>query len=198
MGMRIFLTIFLLFFFANCKDASLHFPLNIDPPKKASDFRLTDKNGVPFELYKDTKGKSIIILFFGYAHCPDICISVLEKLSKVLERLSEKEKMRISMIFISIDPSRDNAASLREYASRFNPNIYILSGDTKTITDIKNNYKIFAEKNSRFHLNSGESEIIHSTNLIWIDKNYKMIRSLPHQFDQNDLLEEIQFAIQSQ
>ncbi len=193
--MRKIVYIFLLFFFADCKKASLHFPENTRPYRIAENFQLTDQLGKSINFYENTTGKKITILFFGYAHCPDICISVLQKLSKTYDMLDEKEKDQVQFLFISIDPSRDNFIKLKEYSKQFNKNIIFLTGDLNEIQNIKTRFKIIAEKNESQTDSKKKSELIHSTNLLWINSDKEIIRSLPHQFRQIDLLEEIQYFL---
>lgn len=190
------ISIFLLLFLTNCKKGSLHFPTNSYPLKSAENFILLNQHDEDFDFYLNTKEKKVILLFFGYSHCPDICISVLEKLSVVYSKLSDFEKNKVSMLFISIDPGRDNTALLKKYASRFDSNISLLTGNMETIKKIKSNFRVIAERNEKVSTQKRDGEYIHSTNLIWINSQKEILRMIPHQFHTNDLVEEIHFSLQ--
>jgi|JI8StandDraft_1071087.scaffolds.fasta_scaffold00786_3 protein SCO1/2 len=190
-----FLAIFLLFFLVQCKRVALHYPEYNSPLRSAENFRLTDQNGKMFDFFEEIKNKKITILFFGYSHCPDICISVLEKLTNVYRRLNNSEKFKVSFIFISIDPSRDNTKNLKKYGEKYDPNLILLSGDLDSLTRIKSNYKIVAERSESLDSRRSEGALIHSTNLLWINSKKEILRSIPHQFHPNDLLEEIEHTL---
>jgi protein SCO1/2 len=84
----------------------------------ASDFSLPDTNGKTHTL-ADYKGK-VVVLFFGYTHCPDVCPLTLAELSQALQQLGPEAK-RVQVLFATVDPARDTPAILGEYAPAFNP-----------------------------------------------------------------------------
>ena len=69
-----------------------------------ADFHLTDFRGTPRGL-ADFKGK-VVVLFFGYTHCPDVCPTTLADLAQVLHQLG-KDAARVQVLFITLDPERD-------------------------------------------------------------------------------------------
>lgn len=89
----------------------------IEPPLPVGDFTLQSPNGESFRL-RDARGK-IIVLFFGYTSCPDVCPITLGTFKQVHERLGDNaEKFRFVMI--TADPDRDTPEKVAAYVARFN------------------------------------------------------------------------------
>lgn len=88
------------------------------------DFSLPDTSGKMRSL-ADFKGK-VVVLFFGYTHCPDVCPTTMAELSQALQQLGPDAAKRVQVIFVSVDPERDSAAILSQYVSAFNPTFIAL------------------------------------------------------------------------
>ncbi len=104
---------------------------------------LMDFNGRKTKL-QDFKDKAII-LFFGFTSCPDVCPSALAKFDLVVEGLGEKAD-KIRVIFVSLDPERDNPDVLRTYVTSFNDNFIGLTGSESELSKLAKSYKIFYQK----------------------------------------------------
>jgi protein SCO1/2 len=91
-----------------------------------ADFRLTDHNGRPRSL-ADFRGK-VVVLFFGYTHCPDVCPTTLADLAQVMRQLG-KDAERVQVLFVTVDPERDNPELLAQYVPAFHPSFLALHGD---------------------------------------------------------------------
>lgn len=109
-------------------DQRLQYYDAINPDKN---FTLTDQDGAPFEL-KDQRGK-VILLFFGYLSCPDVCPVTLSKVSRVYQQLTEAEREQVLTVFISVDTYRDTPEKIKEYLGYFSINAKGLTGDQSDI-----------------------------------------------------------------
>ncbi|MCH6584823.1 MAG: SCO family protein [Proteobacteria bacterium] len=107
------------------------------------DFRLTDHNGRIRSL-NDFKGK-VVVLFFGYTNCPDICPITMGKLAVAMKKLG-KDAKRVQVLFVSIDPEHDTSALLKQYVTTFNPTFLGLSGDMQTTRNIAKEFKVTFQK----------------------------------------------------
>lgn len=112
-------------------------------------FRSTDLTGATFgrqltlldhhgqqRSLNDFRGK-VIVLFFGYTSCPDICPTMLARLADVMKALGVDAE-RVQVLFVTVDPERDGADRLRDFVPWFNPTFLGLRGDeaeTKAVTD---------------------------------------------------------------
>jgi cytochrome oxidase Cu insertion factor (SCO1/SenC/PrrC family) len=89
------------------------------PASDAYDFHLIDQNGKAFQL-SQLRGK-VVIFYFGFTHCPNICPTTLTDLEKVYRALPDKARRRVQVIFVTIDPERDNPELMKKYISYFDP-----------------------------------------------------------------------------
>lgn len=101
------------------------------------DFILQSSDG-PVSL-SDYKGK-VVILYFGYAYCPDICPTSLGLLSQAMDKLKVDELSNVQALFISVDPERDTVEKLEKYAEAFHPNIKGVTGTPIEIADVTSRY----------------------------------------------------------
>jgi protein SCO1 len=107
------------------------------------DVRLTDHNGKPRTL-ADFKGK-VVVVFFGYTHCPDVCPVTLSELATVARELG-KDAERMQVLFITVDPERDTPADLAKYVPAFNPDFLGLYGDADATARTAKEFKVFFQK----------------------------------------------------
>jgi protein SCO1/2 len=87
------------------------------------DFQLTDHNGKPRTL-ADYRGK-VVVMFFGYTQCPDVCPTTLAELAEAMKRLGP-DADRVQVLFVTIDPERDTPELLSKYAPAFDPDTHLL------------------------------------------------------------------------
>lgn len=93
-----------------------------------ADFQLKDFNGKPHSL-AEFRGK-VVVLFFGYTHCPEVCPTTLADLAQVM-RLLGKDANRVQVLFITLDPERDNPELLAKFVPSFDPSFLGLYGDAQ-------------------------------------------------------------------
>jgi len=93
----------------------------------------------------DYRGKTVV-LYFGYASCPDVCPTSLGLLSLALRKLTLEELEKIQVMFISVDPERDTVDKLKTYAEAFHPNIIGITGSAKEIANAAKNYGVMYVK----------------------------------------------------
>lgn len=104
------------------------------------DFTLQSATG-PVSL-QDYRGK-VVLVYFGYTYCPDICPTALAATAEGLKQLTPEELARVATLFISVDPERDTPARLKEYAEFFHPNIVGMTGTPENLADIGKRYGVF-------------------------------------------------------
>lgn len=124
--------------------APQHFTGTVVPAKPAADFRLTDQNGRPFEL-ADQKGHAVI-LFFGYTHCPDVCPATMAQLTRVYHTLTPAQRDRVRVAFVTVDPQRDDAATLKRYVDLFDPSFVGLTGTPAQLAPVYDAYHVWHQK----------------------------------------------------
>jgi len=103
------------------------------------DFTLHDQDGQVFHL-KDHRGQ-MVLLFFGYTTCPDVCPTTLSKLARVYALLGERMAPKVLTLFVTIDPARDTAQKLKQYLQYFKINAMGLFGTKEEIDTVVESYK---------------------------------------------------------
>ena len=93
----------------------------------------------------DYRGK-VVVLYFGYAFCPDVCPTSLGILSLALNELSAEELGNVQPLFISVDPERDTVERLKTYAEAFHPSIIGITGSTLDIAEVSQQYDVLYMK----------------------------------------------------
>lgn len=143
---------------------------------EGGDFTLMSANG-PVSLH-DFKGK-VVLLYFGYTYCPDICPTTLGNLSLAWRKLTPEQRKKVQILLVSVDPKRDTPERLKQYVDFFEANIIGLTGDPNTLAEIAKRYGVVYKftplKNSRV-----DYLVDHSAFTYVIDPNGKLVMQLPH------------------
>lgn len=102
----------------------------------------------------DTEGKAVgdavfrgrlMLVYFGFSHCPDICPTDLSRMTRVMEALG-KDADRVAALFITVDPERDTPEVLTRYMQNFHPAIHALTGTRTQVDAALQAYRVFAEQ----------------------------------------------------
>jgi protein SCO1/2 len=104
------------------------------------DFRLSDQNG-KIRTLGDFKGKAVL-LFFGYTHCPDVCLTTLSELAMVVKELGADGR-RVQVLFVTLDPGRDMPASLGKFVTYFHPDFLGLRGDEAATAETAKEFRVY-------------------------------------------------------
>jgi protein SCO1/2 len=121
---------------------------------------LRDTDGRPFDFGVRTRGR-LTFLEFGYTHCPDVCPVHMANLAAVMARLTPSDRMRISVVFVSIDPDRDSAAVLRNWLDAFDPAFIGLTGTREQLDSLQRAVG-FAPAVVQAAAPGGQPEVIHA------------------------------------
>lgn len=100
-----------------------------DPPRTAPALRLTDQDGQPFDL-ADLRGDPVLV-YFGYTHCPDVCPTTLADIRAGLRESGVDARV----VFVTIDPERDDAAAMKQYADYYQAGYIGLTGTPEEIAE---------------------------------------------------------------
>ena len=140
------------------------------------DFSLTDHNGKSFGL-QDLRGK-VVLVFFGYTLCPDVCPIELQHMATALQRLGQ-DSTRARGLFITVDPEHDTPEVLAQYVSYFDATLLGLTGTRQQIEAVAKMFRVVYQKNSR---SSSEYTMDHTANLFVVDQNGKLSTIVPFGF----------------
>ncbi|MBI3149091.1 MAG: SCO family protein [Betaproteobacteria bacterium] len=104
---------------------------------------LPDHHGKPRSL-PDFKGKAVVV-FFGYTHCPDVCPTNLADLAGAMQLLGA-DADKVQVLFVTVDPERDQPEMLARYVTAFHPSFLALRGDPEATRKTATDFKVFYEK----------------------------------------------------
>jgi len=129
---------------ASCSENKPSFAaIDITGAEYARDFDLTDHNGQRRTL-KDFAGK-VVVLFFGYTQCPDVCPTSMLELAEV-KKLLGKDGERLQGLFITVDPERDTPEVLKAYMANFDPSFLALYTTPAKLEALAKEYKVYFKK----------------------------------------------------
>ncbi|MGB6604224.1 MAG: SCO family protein [Steroidobacteraceae bacterium] len=108
-------------------------------------FNLTNQDGRPVSA-EDFRSK-VVLLYFGYTNCPDVCPMTLALLNHAVESLGSRAA-QVRVLFVSVDPARDTAAVLKRYVSAFAPYVVGLRGDDDALDALVRRYRVTYHRES--------------------------------------------------
>jgi len=129
--------------FLSSKTGSFRGTWYAEPYPVAKEIELNRGNGSKFRL-SDIRGKAVL-LFFGYTSCPDVCPTTLAELKQALDELGEEKAKQVQVLFVTVDPERDNPERTQEYVNHFNPKFIGLSGTESELIPVWQDYGVFRE-----------------------------------------------------
>jgi len=139
------------------------------------DFMLQSADG-PVSL-ADQRGK-VVLLYFGYTFCPDICPTSLSAVAQALSALTPGELAKVKTFFISVDPERDTMDVLKIYAPFFHPSIVGISGSGEQVAEVARLYGARYMKQKPDE--NGLYSVDHSAYIYVVAPDGKLVTSLPH------------------
>jgi protein SCO1/2 len=137
-------------------------------------FTLAGPDGKPVAL-EDFRGK-VVLLYFGYTYCPDVCPTDLAAIAVMLRSLGARAG-EVQPLFVTLDPERDTSAVLREYVGAFHPAFIALRGSEEETRRVALSYKVFYEKVRRPA--AGTYLIDHAALTFLIDRTGRYVAFFP-------------------
>lgn len=116
-------------------------------------------------------GKDLILIYFGYTYCPDVCPTELARMAQVYEGLGSDRK-RVSGLFVTVDPERDTIEAVTEYAQVFDPSFNGLTGDRGQIEQVMRQYQVYAQ---RVGYDPDNYTVDHSSRIYVMDRDAKLM-----------------------
>ncbi|MBK7906580.1 MAG: SCO family protein [Gemmatimonadetes bacterium] len=146
-------------------------------PTIGGDFTLTDHTGARFEL-QSQRGK-LLLVFFGYTMCPDVCPTTLSKLSAVMRRLGDANG-EVRTLYVSVDPERDTPEVLKADLALFQLDAVGLTGTRAEVDEVVKlfgaSYEIVPTPES-----AGRYSVSHSTTLYLLDREGRVRQTFPYE-----------------
>ncbi len=163
---------------------------HFDPPVKSPDFSLPDSEGKVFDLSENMD--RVVLIFFGYTSCPDICPATLSDFKEVHELLGTKAD-QVRFVFITVDPERDTPERLRQYLDLFGSGIIGLTAPREQLEPVWKAYGVSVIK-------SGTDDpkayfIDHSSRIYAIDKKGNLRVTYPFETQAEIIAADIRYLL---
>lgn len=163
----------------------------IEPPIPAEDFVLNDQHRQTFRL-SDHRGK-VVLMFFGYTHCPDVCPGTLAMFRQVKSQLGEKAE-HVRFVFVTTDPDRDTPEKLGEYLTKFDPAIIGLTGDHHELEGVWDAYWVAHEKDEQAD-HADDYLVAHTSRVYAIDADGDLRLTYPYGIDSQALMQDVAYLV---
>jgi protein SCO1/2 len=134
----------------------------------------------------------VVVVYFGYTFCPDVCPATLSKLADSMEMLGEKAA-NVQVIMVSVDPERDTPEVLEEYVEHFHPDFLGLTGDAVTVDRVATLFGVVYE------IAEGSDATVytidHTSTVILIDREGYLKLILPFEGTAEEIAADIEFFL---
>jgi protein SCO1/2 len=161
-------------------------------PRIAPEIELTNVKGGTYRL-SDRRGQ-LVLIYFGYTFCPDICPGTLAQARQMFDLLGEQSEM-VDFLFITVDPERDTAEVMSAYVSAFHTRIIGLTGTPDELAQVFDAYGIVAEKEPLPESAVGYA-MNHTMRVFLVDQSDYLRLSYPFGTIAEDMVEDIQHLLE--
>ncbi len=163
----------------------------LEPPAPAPDFTLHSDRGTTVRLH-DWRG-NVVLLYFGYTSCPDVCPTTLAEFAEVRKQLGAAAQ-HLRVAFVTVDPARDTPARLRVYTRAFDATFVGLTGPKTTLAKVWKAYGVYVKS----HRVPGSSEgyvVDHSATTFVIDAKGDLRLAIPFGTPVDDICHDLQLLL---
>ncbi len=124
------------------------------------------------EVTEQAVAGKAVLMFFGYANCPDICPTTMGQLAMVMQKLGD-DAQNVRILFISVDPHRDRPEQLQAYVNMFDPDAIGLSGTERQVASLARRYRVAYQIEKPKGENPESYEVTHARGIYIFDPRGK-------------------------
>lgn len=162
-----------------------------EPYPSAPEIDLTRADGTQFRL-REMRG-NLVLVFFGYTSCPDVCPITMGQLKQVLDKLSKDQAKQVKVVFVTVDPERDTPEAVQKYVDHFDKGFIGLSGSEAQLQEIWNGYGIFRQK---LDSSSASGYVVdHTARITLIDQEGNLRLSYGFETPTDDIVHDIRLLL---
>ena len=162
----------------------------IQSTQKAPRMELQASDGTTVRM-ADFEGE-VVVVYFGYTFCPDVCPATLSKLAKAMDLLGEQAD-EVQVMMVSVDPARDTPALLQDYVTYFHPDFLGITGDEATVNRVATLYGVFYEANAGTEATG--YTIDHTSTVILVDREGYLKLVLPFEGTAEEIAADIEYFL---
>jgi protein SCO1 len=175
---------------AGCGGSAPRFQLtDVTGADFGKELNLTDHRGEPRTL-EHFRGK-VVVVFFGFAQCPDVCPTTLQDLSLVVRELGTDGE-RVQVLFVTVDPERDTREVLAQYVPAFHPSFLGLHGDADATARAAKSFKVYYQKQPQ---PGGSYTVDHAAGTYILDREGRLRLFAHHGAGPRALLHDIRLLV---
>jgi protein SCO1/2 len=160
----------------------------LSPPRAAPDFSLQGSDGQPLNLSR-YRGK-VVALGFGFTFCPSVCPTTLATLAQARRKLGSSAA-DVQVVYVTVDPERDNAARMKEYLAAFDPTFVGGTGTAERLATVRKDYGVFAEKKGQ----GKDYQVAHSSFTYLIDRSGSLRALMPYGQGPDDYVHDLRILL---
>jgi protein SCO1/2 len=149
----------------------------IDPPQEAPVVRAQRADGSVMDLDRE-RGQRLVMLFFGYTYCPDVCPTTLADWAKARQQLG-RDASAVRWVFVSVDPARDTPDVAERYARQFDSTFVGLAPNAAQLDSLKAAWTFDVRKETTPEMKPGVYAVAHPAGSFVIDKQGRVREILP-------------------
>ncbi len=156
-----------------------------------TDFTLLDQKDEPFTL-SEQRGK-VVVMFFGYTYCPDVCPATLSKWKQVQDALGSQAD-GVTFVYISVDPKRDTSAKLKAHLAVYSDDFVGLTGSEEELLPVYNGYGVIREIDK---ISEGESGYLvnHTSRIFVFDRETNWRLAISNSASVADIVHDIKLLL---
>jgi protein SCO1/2 len=158
------------------------------PPRPAPEFVLSGSDGRELRLSR-YRGK-VVVLAFGFTHCPDVCPTTLGVLARARKELGARAA-DFQVLYVTVDPERDDAEQMRKYLAGFDPTFVGGTGSAEQLAAVRREYGIAAEKTAA----GGVPGVAHSSFTYLIDRGGSLRALMPYGHGADDYVHDVSILL---
>jgi protein SCO1/2 len=159
-----------------------------EPPRAAPELSLQASNGGKLSL-ASYRGK-VVLLGFGFTSCPQVCPTTLAVLAQARKRLGAEGK-HVQVVYVTVDPERDDAQRMRAYLRGFDPTFVGGTGTPAQLASVRKDYGVMAERKP-----VGDSYSVgHSSSVYLIDRSGRLRGMMPYGRSPADYVHDIRILL---
>ncbi|MBI3773969.1 MAG: SCO family protein [Gammaproteobacteria bacterium] len=165
----------------------------VQPPRALADFQLLDGDNQAFTRAQ-LQGRWSLV-FFGYTHCPDVCPVTMSELAKaytLLQHAEDAAARKAQVVFISVDPARDNPALLKSFARYFDERFIAATGTLEQLTALTDS---IGARHRRLTEQGAEYRVEHSSDVWLIDPQARLYAKFPAPQQAQELARSVKIAV---
>jgi protein SCO1/2 len=159
-----------------------------DPPQSAPDFSLRGSDGADVTLER-YRGK-VVLMTFGFTYCAAVCPTTLATLAQARESLGA-DAAAVQVIFVTVDPARDDVAHMRDYLASFGDGFVGATGAETALAAVREGYGVTAVKQG----DGPDYAMAHTSSIFLIDREGQLRGIMPFGHDPSDFVHDIRFLL---